>query len=187
MVKKITPFIIALVLVSCSKKTNEQSVTDSNDSTQVSSTSTDSVATTSLATTKEYTVEQVSELVGTKNDTLYVTNFFATWCGPCIRELPHFVEQQEKRKAEKIKFTYISLDQKQDWGKVLPFATEHKLSGEIVLLDGMNLTPDFFTQNFSQWNGESIPYTFMRKGEKTDETIGMMSKEELERKIQSLN
>ena len=134
----------------------------------------------------EYSPEQVSELVNKKNDTLYVTNFFATWCGPCMREIPHFKEKMEELKDQPVKFTFVSLDPKEDWpSKVTQFGTEHGLSNNIILLDGMTLTPDFFAANFKQWDGGSIPYTFMRKGDKTDETVGMMSKEDLNKKLTS--
>ncbi|MGZ5209631.1 MAG: TlpA family protein disulfide reductase, partial [Kaistella sp.] len=68
---------------------------------------------------------------------------------------------------------------------VKDFAEENNLSKHIVLVDGQNLAPEFFSKNFQQWDGGSIPFTFMRKGDKTDETIGMMSKEMLDEKINS--
>ena len=37
----------------------------------------------------------------------------------------------------------------------------------------------FFTNNFKQWTGNAIPFTFMRRGDKTDETLGMISEEQL--------
>ena len=52
-------------------------------------------------------------------------------------------------------------------------------------LQGEKLTPDFFPKNFKQWDGGSIPFTFMRKGDKTDETVGMMSAEMLSEKLNS--
>lgn len=134
----------------------------------------------------EYNPDQVTELLNKKNDTLYVTNFFATWCGPCVRELPHFDEKMEELKGQPVKFTFISLDQKSDWGaKVKDFSQEHGIANNVILLDAMTLAPDFMTKNFKQWDGGSIPFTFMRKGEQTDETVGMMTKDELERKLAS--
>lgn len=136
----------------------------------------------------EYSPDQVTELLNKKNDTLYITNFFATWCGPCVRELPHFREKMIQMKGQPVKFTFVSLDQKSDWeAKVKDFSREHGISNNVILLDGMALSPEFMTKNFKQWDGGSIPFTFMRKGDKTDETVGMMTKEELERKLNSFN
>ena len=135
----------------------------------------------------ELSPEETSEILAKKdNDTLYVTNFFATWCGPCMREMPHFKDKIKELESQPVKFTFVGLDPKEDWEtKVKAFAEENNLSKHIVLVDGQKLTPEFFPKNFKQWDGGSIPFTFMRKGDKTDETIGMMSKEMLDEKINS--
>ena len=135
----------------------------------------------------ELSPEQTSKILAKQsNDTLYVTNFFATWCGPCMREIPHFKEKMNELKSQPVKFTFVSLDEKADWStKVKAFAEENNLSKNIVLVDGTKLTPEFFPANFKQWDGGSIPFTFMRKGDKTDETVGMMSAEMLNEKLNS--
>ena len=135
----------------------------------------------------ELSPEQTSKILAKQsNDTLYVTNFFATWCGPCMREIPHFKEKMNELKSQPVKFTFVSLDEKADWStKVKAFAEENNLSKNIVLVDGTKLTPEFFPANFKQWDGGSIPFTFMRKGDKTDETVGMMSAEMLREKLNS--
>lgn len=135
---------------------------------------------------KEYSTEQINELINTKNDTLYITNFFATWCGPCVRELPHFTEKMTELKGKPVKFTFISVDEKTDWGsKVTSFVKEHGIEENTVLYDAANMPQDFTTRNFKEWNASSIPFTFMRKGDKTNETVGMMTKDELNAKIKS--
>ena len=135
----------------------------------------------------ELNPDETSKLLGKKeNDTLYITNFWATWCPPCIKEIPHFREKMTELKSQPVKFTFISLDPKEDWDtKVKTFAEENGLSENVVLLDGSTLTPAFFPANFKDWDGGSIPFTFMRKGDKTDETVGMMSMEALTEKINS--
>lgn len=135
----------------------------------------------------EYSADEASKYLGKQNnDTLYVTNFFATWCGPCMIEIPHFKEKMEELKSQPVKFTFVSLDSKKDWDtKVKNFAEQENLSNNVVLLDGAQLTPEFFPKNFKQWDGNAIPFTFMRKGDKTDETLGSMSKEMLTEKLNS--
>ena len=135
----------------------------------------------------ELSPDETSKFLAKKNDdTLYVTNFFATWCGPCMVEIPHFKEKMEELKSQPVKFTFVSLDSKNDWDtKVKNFAEEENLSNDVVLLDGTQLNAEFFPANFKQWDGNAIPFTFMRKGDKTDETLGSMSKEMLTEKLNS--
>lgn len=136
-----------------------------------------------------YSTERVSQLVKPKqNDTVYVTNFWAAWCGPCVREIPHFKETMEELKGKPVKFTFVNLDDKSDWdSEVKPFAAEHGISANTVLLDISTLTGEFFKNNFKTWDGGSIPFTIIQKGDKTDETVGGISKETLMDKINQVS
>ena len=98
---------------------------------------------------KEMSQEQISEVFATKkNDTLYVTNFFATWCRPCMDEMPHFQEKIKEMKNEKVKFTFINLDEPQNWTKVADFAEKSGLGNNIILFNFGNASKDFFSKNF---------------------------------------
>lgn len=135
----------------------------------------------------EVSPENVGKYLATKNDTLYVTNFFATWCGPCMREIPHFKKKIEELKGKPVKFTFINLDDQSEWNNsVKKFAEENNLTKNIILVDGKKLDQNFFASNFKQWDGGSIPFTYMRKGDKTEEFLGMMTEEELDKKLNSL-
>lgn len=167
------------VLVACKKETSVEADVLAEDSATANVSAENVIL-------KESNIVEISELVNKKNDTLYVTNFFATWCGPCIRELPHFTKKMKELEGQPVKWSYINLDQKSDWEtKVKPFTAEYGINNHTILLDLETLTPDFFRNNFKQWDGASIPYTMMRKGDKVDETVGMMTEGELNRKISS--
>ncbi|MDQ0475604.1 MULTISPECIES: TlpA disulfide reductase family protein [Chryseobacterium] len=188
MKKLILGVVLCTALSACKK---EAKVNETTDTTVTDSAGADhSAAATETAFPfkhVELSAEESTKLLGKKdNDTLYVTNFFATWCGPCMREIPHFKEKMAELKSQPVKFTFVSLDEKGDWDtKVKKFSEEQGLSQNVVLLDGSLLTPEFFKANFKEWDGGSIPFTFMRKGDKTDETVGMMSAEALTEKINS--
>ncbi len=141
-----------------------------------------------VAELKELSPEKISAILKSNNsDTIYVTNFFATWCGPCMQEIPHFRKKMDELKNQPVKFTFVSLDNKTDWDtKVIDFADEYEINQNVILLDGMLLKQEFFTQNFQSWNGEAIPFTLIRKGDKSDETVGSMTEEMLNQKINKL-
>lgn len=139
-----------------------------------------------MASLKSLTPQQTTDFLQTKNDTLYVTNFFATWCGPCVREIPHFKEKAEELKGQPVKITFVNLDAKEVWNTEVPsFVDQHGIRNQTILLDGALLDESFFKNNFKQWKGDAIPFTYMRKGEKTDEYLGMMTSELLNEKINS--
>ncbi|WP_080779052.1 TlpA family protein disulfide reductase [Chryseobacterium phocaeense] len=184
MKKIILSTLILTALYSCKKEGQKTEDTAATDSASVS----DQTAAVSEAyTSKELSPEDVGKYLAQKNDTLYVTNFFATWCGPCMREIPHFKNKMQELKDKPVKFTFINLDDKAEWNSAVKmFAQENQLAGNIILLDGQKLDPTFFTNNFKQWDGGSIPFTYLRKGDQTDEYLGMMTEEILNAKVDAL-
>jgi thiol-disulfide isomerase/thioredoxin len=70
------------------------------------------------------------------NDTTYVVNFWATWCIPCVAELPYFEQLQQQYLSQKLKVYLVSLDFiKHKDQKLVPFLTKQKIKSEVVLLD----------------------------------------------------
>ena len=75
-------------------------------------------------------------LMRSNNDTTYVVNFWATWCIPCVAELPYFEQLQQQYLSQKLKVYLVSLDFiKQKDQKLIPFLTKQKIKSEVVLLD----------------------------------------------------
>ncbi|MEN4762432.1 TlpA disulfide reductase family protein [Chryseobacterium sp. C39-AII1] len=184
MKKIILSTLVLFALASCKKESQKNDATTATDSISVTE-NTD--ATSSTFTSPEIAPEKIGDYLAKNNDTLYVTNFFATWCGPCMREIPHFKNKINELKGKPVKFTFVNLDEKSEWnGAVKKFANENGLAENIVLLDGQKLDENFFPKNFKQWDGGSIPFTYFRKGDKTEEFLGMMTEGELDKKINSL-
>lgn len=183
--KIILATLVLFALSSCKKETQK---TDADTKPSDSLSTTEKTGSESNAfVSPEISPEKLGQDLAKNNDTLYVTNFFATWCGPCMKEIPHFKNKMEELKGKPVKFTFVNLDEKSDWsGAVKKFADENNLAHNIVLLDGKKLDHTFFATNFKQWDGGSIPFTYMRKGKTTDEFLGMMTEETLNTKINSL-
>ncbi|MCT8340794.1 TlpA family protein disulfide reductase [Flavobacteriaceae bacterium TK19130] len=100
------------------------------------------------------------------NDTLYVMNFWATWCKPCVKELPAFEQLRENYSDKKVKVVLASLDfPDKVESQVIPFIKNKNLQSEVVLLDD----PDgntWIPKVSSDWSG-AIPATiFLQNGER---------------------
>ncbi len=177
--------VLSISLLACKKNDEKVAETEAKeDSIKVEPTKSEA----DVAELTELSPEKITEVLKSNHsDTLYVTNFFATWCGPCMQEIPHFRKKMDELTNQPVKFTFVSLDNKTDWAtKVSDFADEYDIRKNVILLDGMLLKQEFFAQNFQSWSGEAIPFTLIRKGNKSDETVGSMTEEMLNQKIKKI-
>jgi thiol-disulfide isomerase/thioredoxin len=87
-----------------------------------------------------------------------IINFWATFCKPCIAELPHFQRLANQYKAKGIKLVMVSLDLKEAYpAKVRSFVKKLNLTSPVVYLDESNA--DIFCPAVdSAWSG-AIPAT----------------------------
>ena len=75
--------------------------------------------------------------VGEWDGKVVALNFWATWCPPCIKEVPEFVALQEKYQTQGLQFIGIALQQPEE---VHEFVAEHKvnypiLTGELEVIE----------------------------------------------------
>ena len=76
---------------------------------------------------------ELKPLLNQKGDDLYVVNFWATWCAPCIKELPYFEALNQR---EDVEVLLVSLDfPKHKESRLLPFIKKNNLQSKLVLLD----------------------------------------------------
>jgi len=116
------------------------------------------------AQTKVYRIDDLLNRI--KNpDTLYVVNFWATWCKPCIKELPAFDSLHVRTKGTTTKVLLVSLDFKEDLNnRLVPFLKKNGVKAECLLLDESNGN-DFINVISTDWSG-AIPATLLKKGDK---------------------
>jgi len=78
---------------------------------------------------KSFDYEGLEAYMNVENDTTYVYNFWATWCAPCIAELPSFIKLQETYKDKPFKLVLVSLDFSKSVEKsLLPFLEKNKMN-----------------------------------------------------------
>lgn len=131
--------------------------------------------------------EQLQEQAANKhNDTLYVVNFWATWCDPCVKEIPYFQQASQKLKGKKVKMIFVSLNAVRELDKVQKFVTDKQLGPEVLLLNGGD--PNSWIDRIdSSWSG-AIPATVMYKnGKKVYFHEGDFTLDKLTQVIQSKN
>jgi thiol-disulfide isomerase/thioredoxin len=128
-----------------------------------------------------YKIDDLITRIEKNNDTLYVVNFWATWCKPCVAELPDFEKVNNEFKLQKVKVLLVSMDFKEEIDKrVLPFISKNNYSTEVVLLDETN--GDFINKIHSDWSG-AIPATLLIKNSKKIFIPKKINYEELKTKI----
>ena len=127
--------------------------------------------------------DQFSELqsiIDSDKNKLWVINFWATSCPPCIKEMPHFKELEKEYQDEDLKILLVSLDQVKDLEKrVYPFVKKHEIVPEVALLKDQNYSA--WTDKIdSTWYG-ALPATVIIKGENRKFRFGIYeSYEELD-------
>jgi len=109
------------------------------------------------------TYDDFAKNVLIEDENIYVINFWATWCAPCIKELPYF----EKLNAENknVKVILVSLDSKKDLDKkLIPFIEKRKLKSKVLLLADKDYN-SWLSKVDADWSG-AIPATFVINGKK---------------------
>lgn len=100
------------------------------------------------------------------NDTTYIINFWATWCIPCVNELPVFEQLHQMYHKEKMSIVLVSLDfVNKIKENVIPFLQKKKILLPVVLLNEKG--GEWINNIDSNWSG-AIPLTIIWNHEKKE-------------------
>ena len=125
--------------------------------------------------------DQFESIIKKKDHKLYVVNFWATWCKPCVMELPEFMEVNKMyHNNPGFKMVLVSLDIASDVETVVqPFLVKNKIDAEVLLLDD-NKRMNVWIPSFDKsWTGSIPASALFRDGVKLEFKEGKMQKSEL--------
>ncbi len=158
-ITKIFFLLIAFASISCNSSNVKKEIKSSAPTAAVISA--DTFKTVSLDDIPIYgNFDDLKYIFEQQTDTTYVINFWATWCKPCVEELPFFEVLHEEFSGEKMRVILVSLDFPNKLkSKLIPFINEHKLLSEVMVLtdDRYNEWIDWVD---TDWDG-GIPVTMV--------------------------
>lgn len=128
-----------------------------------------------------YNFEEFELFLEQDQDQIYVINFWATWCKPCIQELPYF-EAAQNRYKDDVKVILLSLDFSNKLeSQLIPFVKKNSIESQVILLDDPHEN-EWIPKVDSTWSG-AIPATLMIKGSKRKFYEKSFTQKELENEI----
>ena len=121
----------------------------------------------------------LQKMILTADAPLTVFNFWATWCGPCIKEMPHFDAYADN---PDVKIVFVSMDYGDKIDRVRSFVKNKGIKSEVVLLDETDYN-SFMDKVSPDWSG-AIPGTlFIDEWGKTYFHEKEFTKEQLDKTI----
>lgn len=106
-----------------------------------------------------YTADMLMKRAAHKDST-YIINFWASWCGPCVKELPEFTKLQERYAGKPVKVLLVSFDFPDSYpDKLEAYVSRKKIVPEVVWFGETNAT-EFIPKIHSEWSG-GLPGTMI--------------------------
>ncbi|UMY64505.1 MULTISPECIES: TlpA disulfide reductase family protein [unclassified Flavobacterium] len=111
-------------------------------------------------TIEAYDFAGFEKLLQMNDDKTYVVNFWATWCTPCVQELPYFEQLQEAYRDQKVEVILVSLDMaKQVESRLIPFLIKKDIRSRVVYLRNTD-SGEWIGKVDPSWSG-ALPATVL--------------------------
>ena len=103
-------------------------------------------------------VPELEKILSSPDNVLYVINFWATWCAPCVTELPYFEKLAKEYKSNDVRFVLVSLDfPSQIDTKLIPFLKKNKITLDVKIMTDLDYN-SWIEKVDATWQG-NIPST----------------------------
>lgn len=114
---------------------------------------------------KKVKIEELADYIA-KSDRPLVVNFWASWCAPCVKEIPYFHEEIKKYAEQKAELVLVSLDFADAYpAKIASFIKKNNYDASFFWLNETN-ADHFCPLIDSKWTG-SIPSTLFVNNKKS--------------------
>ena len=148
----ILPILVVLLMVSCKEESEEITFT-------------------------EVDYNGLEKVLNKQDNKTYVVNFWATWCAPCVKELPYF-----ERINKHVEVVLVSLDFPKHFDtKLKNFINEKQLQSELYALNDMD-SNYWIPKVNKDWSG-AIPATLIYNSNKREFFEQAFEYEELEKTL----
>ena len=123
--------------------------------------------------------KELDQILSSSTGNAKVVNFWATWCKPCVEELPFFISAQNQLKDRNIQFILVSLDFMSQTPKVKEMIQKLSMRGTLLQLSEKG--GDWIDELDKNWSG-AIPYTilYLPNGEKREHYDAFNSLDDLQ-------
>ena len=104
--------------------------------------------------------DALDQMIAEKDGKFKVFNFWATWCRPCVKELPYFEALHKEYKDGNLEVILVSFDFVENLdSKLIPFLQRKNITAKVVLLDETDFN-SFVNKVSPSWSG-ALPATLM--------------------------
>jgi thiol-disulfide isomerase/thioredoxin len=105
------------------------------------------------------------------NDTTFVFNFWATWCQPCLAEMPLFERLIAETADQPVRVVLVSMDFPRDiLGKLVPFVSQRQLTPYVLCLADLDYN-SWIDRVSPAWDG-AIPFTLVVNRDRREHMTG---------------
>ena len=132
-------------------------------------------------------ISDLEKILRNPDNKLHVLNFWATWCAPCVSEIPAFEKTAKNYDPAKVRFILVSLDfPSQIEKQLIPFLKKNHVTLEVAVMTEVDYNA-WIDKVDSSWQGD-IPATLFFNNYKKSKYFhsGELSETELKKQINSL-